>query len=306
MSKTILMIHGRHFKPPKKSLEELWLDALRFGIERDSPSALPNFDAARKEFVYYGDISNKFLERATGEKWKDDTASRRTTLARLKKYKKSQFTKAQYGKLPGASGKKEALADVFAGFLSAVRLSDWAIKSVAPDMREYWNSDSQFGSDVRHTMMVPLKKAMDRNDDIMVISHSLGTMISYDTFWKFCRLGEYRPKYTDKKVHQWITLGSPLADETVKRHLKGANASGVRRYPSNIVKWANVAAEDDFISHDGVVSNDYKEMKERRLVRSITDKRIFNLGVRDGKSNPHTAMGYLVHPYVSRIVSRWV
>lgn len=306
MAKTIVLVHGRHFKPPEEALKALWLEALRWGIERDHPDKLDAYDAVRKDFVYYGDVSNEFLTEALGVTLRDDSRSRRETLDQLKSYSSRQFNKRLYDNLPGKDWTKEALADTFAGLLSAIRLSDLVIKSVAPDMREYWNLDSRFGSDVRFRMIDPLKGAMDREDDIMVISHSLGTMIAYDTFWKFCRLGEYRPTYTEKKIQMWLTLGSPLADETVKRHLKGARASAPWKYPDNILKWINVTAEDDYISHDQIVANDYREMKEHRLIRSITDKRIYNLAVRDGKSNPHHGVGYVIHPYVAGVVAKWV
>src|SRR5262245_4621732 len=85
---------------------------------------------------------------------------------------------------------------------------------------------------------------MDRGDDILVISHSLGSMIAYDTLWKFCRTGEYRPNYTEKRVSLRVTHGSPPGDETFKRNPNGAGASGERRFPTNVVNWVNVAAED--------------------------------------------------------------
>ena len=302
MGKTIILIHGRSFKPPKNPLKRLWVEALRWGIERDHPNKSAAFDDASLEFVYYGNISNEFL----GSPDYDDTADRRNTLDALKEYGKNDFNKKEYKKLPGRAPWQEGLADTFAGFLNAIRLSDHFIQGVAPDMQEYWNPDSKYGSEVRYPMIAPLRRAMKRDDEILVISHSLGTMISYDTFWKFCRYGEYRPDYTEKKIQLWITLGSPLADETVKRHLKGAKASGYWRYPSNVVRWVNVAAEDDFISHDGKVANDYAEMKGLGLIDSITDKRIFNLAVRDGKSNPHHGAGYLIHPFVAGLVAGWL
>ena len=302
MSKTIFLIHGRHFKPPKASLKRLWLEALRFGIERDHPDKLPAFDGARKEFIYYGDVSNKEL----GSPGYDDTAARRETLNELKKYEKKDFNKTTYERLPGKAAWKEGLADTFAGFLSTIRLSERFVEAVAPDMRQYWNPDSRYGTEVRYPIIGPLKRAMRRGDEIMVISHSLGTMISYDTFWKFCRYGEYRPEFTGKKIDLWITLGSPLADETVKRYLKGAGASDYWRYPDNIVRWVNVAAEDDYISHDGKVADDYSAMKKLGLIESITDKRIYNLAVRNGKSNPHHGAGYLIDPDVAGVVARWL
>jgi hypothetical protein len=302
MAKTMILIHGRNLKPPEAALKQLWIEAVRHGIERDSGDKLAAFDAAVKEFVYFGDVSNQFL----GKSNYDDSDSRQETLDTLKQYQKRQFSKTTYKKLPGASGVKEALADAFAGVTSLFRISDRIITAVAPDMREYWNPDSQFGSEVRFPMIAPLKRAMDRGDDILVVSHSLGTMIAYDTFWNFCRTGEYRPENTDKKISIWITLGSPLADETAKRNVKGARASGAWRYPENVLRWVNVAAEDDYVSHDGVVANDFAEMKKLKLTRSITDKRIYNLSVREGKSNPHHSAGYLVHPYVAEVVAGWL
>src|SRR5690242_1335268 len=79
MGKSIVLIHGHDFKPPRNSLKTLWVDALRFGIERDHPTAVKAFDKATIEWVYYGDISNDFLTKAKHEAWYDDTASRRKT-----------------------------------------------------------------------------------------------------------------------------------------------------------------------------------------------------------------------------------
>ncbi len=307
MGKTILLIHGRHFKPNETDLKTLWIDALATGVARDHAAVLPLLTAATKSFVYYGDISNAYL-RQQGYKYDEqaDIKDRKKMLLRLAQYKKNQFTKKNYNALPGKSSWGEALADAFAGALSALRLSDPAINLVAPDMREYWNEDSAFSTDVRYPLIAPLMEAMDRGDDILVISHSLGSMIAYDTFWKFCHTGEYRPTYTDKKISLWITLGSPLSDETVQRNLKGAGASGERRYPNNVVEWVNIAAEDDYISHDQMLADDYAEMKKLGLVKSITDERIYNLAVREGKSNPHNEIGYIIHPSVSAQVAAWL
>jgi hypothetical protein len=307
MGKTIILIHGRHFKPNEEDLKTLWLDALAHGLARDMPATIPHYTAATKAFVYYGDTSKRFLLKQ-GEAYDEDAdlKDRRKMLKKLATYKKSQFTKKNYNDLPGKSSWGEAFADAFAGALAFARLSDPAIALVAPDMREYWNDDSDFSTDVRFPMIAPLKEAMDRGDQILVISHSLGSMIAYDTFWKFCRTGEYRPNYTHKKIALWITLGSPLGDETVKRNLKGAEADGERRYPANVVDWVNIAAEDDYISHDQALADDYVEMKKLGLVKSIVDERIYNLAVREGESNPHNELGYLVHPAVAAQVGKWL
>ena len=43
-----------------------------------------------------------------------------------------------------------------------------------------------------------------------------------------------------------------------------------------------------------------------RLVSAVKDYRIYNLAVRYGKSNPHSSVGYYIHPRVSKILVDWV
>ena len=54
-NKTLILVHGRGFKPPKAELEALWLEALRSGLTRDFADPLTAWRRCRREFVYYGD-----------------------------------------------------------------------------------------------------------------------------------------------------------------------------------------------------------------------------------------------------------
>ena len=78
------------------------------------------------------------------------------------------------------------------------------------------------------------------------------------------------------------------------------------KYPSNVVSWHNVSAEDDYLSHDNTLADDYAAMLKQKQVSAIKDHRIYNLAVRYGKSNPHSSVGYLVHPRVAQIISAWL
>jgi len=99
-----------------------------------------------------------------------------------------------------------------------------------------------------------------------------------------------------------VTIGSPLGDENVKSRLKGAQARSHRKYPHNIGRWVNSTAEDDYISHDPTLANDYRKMLQLGLTASITDRQIYNLAIRGDNSNPHHGAGYLIHPQVCREV----
>jgi hypothetical protein len=44
----------------------------------------------------------------------------------------------------------------------------------------------------------------------------------------------------------------------------------------------------------------------QRRVSAVHDYRVFNLAVRYGKSNPHSSIGYYIHPRVSKIIATWI
>ncbi|MFM2598118.1 hypothetical protein [Vibrio fortis] len=306
MAKKIIFIHGRDQKPDKAPLQALWYDAIEHGLQRDcgNSNALQAFRNVDKRFVYYGELSNTLLKEPT-----EDPASRQQALAKLKEYQTHQFDEATYDDVSKLGFLKEALADTFSAILGRLGAAETLITMVAPDMAHYWNEDTYFGSDVRHRLMVELKEALDNQDDVMIVSHSLGSMISYDVLWKLSHYGEYRHDYgADKKVDLLVTLGSPLGDENVKDRLKGSRLKGDKKYPLNIQQWINISAEDDFISHDSEIKNDYKEMLELGLVpggmKDIYP--IYNLNIRNGKSNPHASIGYLIHPEFIAVLDEWL
>lgn len=331
MGKRVILVHGRSLKPNKAPLQRLWHQAIRLGLERDGHDhALAVWDRmsrSQKPLVYYGDISNTFLNNHNANRYpigdeanREQVKGRKAALKKLQAYGTGDFTRSTYRSLPGISGFMENAANWLAGPTDLFGLSDGLIRTVAPDMEHYWSDERKFGSDVRATMIRPMRQAFDSGDDIAVVAHSLGTLVSYDTLWKFSRYGEYRGTLTRNNyndtdrfhVKHFITLGSPLGNPTVQRMLKGASNEKDMRYPANIRAWTNFAAEDDFISHDGKLANDFKGMRTAGLVPDgFTDTRIYNLSVttdRNGKSksNPHHISGYLIHPEFAKTLAAFL
>ena len=101
-----------------------------------------------------------------------------------------------------------------------------------------------------------------------------------------------------------LTASVPAA--IIGGQLWGADAEGRRRYPSNVLTWHNVSAEDDYVSHDNTVADDFKAMLKQRQISSIRDYQIYNMAIRYGRSNPHNVIGYLIHPRTTRIVNAWL
>lgn len=315
MAKHLILIHGRSFKPAEEFLRDNWLKALRLGLERDhDDETVAAYDAVAKRFVYYGDESNAFL-RASGLDYDAaaDAEDRAACLQRLSRHPASAFEgdkgRQVYDALEGKSSLKELGADLLSGPLSLFGLGERAAGLVAPDMPHYWNPDEAFGSAVRWRLTEPLLEALAAGDDVLLLSHSLGSIIAYDVLWKFSYYGEYQALRRDgRPLETLVTMGSPLGDRNVQSNLKGARAQGRRRYPTFLRRWVNIAAEDDYISHDETVGDDFRRMEAMPEIESITDvsRRIYNLSVRNGASNPHHGAGYLIHPAVSRLVADWL
>jgi len=308
MGKKIIFIHGRSTKPKKDVLQELWFRAVRSGLKRDyGDTGVQRFEEIEKELVYYFDITQ---EKIPGWEFESevDIQHRFDSLKKLESYGKNDFNEEEYDKLHTFGAVKEAAADIFSDVLSFFGLGKRLIKRVAKDMGEYWNEESYYSSDVRYKMTMILQDAILNKDDILIVGHSLGTIITYDTLWKFSHYSEYRNMDgMDHKIDKFISLGSPLADENVKSMLKGRNSKGKFKYPLNLRSWVNISAEDDYVCSDEEVANDFDYMTDHDLIDKIKDiPEIYNLTVKNGVSNPHSSIGYLIHPAFISELYNWM
>lgn len=306
--KTLIFIHGRGFKPAERDLEALWTQALRAGLERDAPDRVAAFDRAERTLVYYGDEIRRVLESA-GRVYDDalDLEDLKASLGSLRALTKTkQFRREHYERLPGKTPLKEFLADVGAPALTLLGLRDRVLNRFVPELTDYWRAEGSTIRAVDHRARSVLEAALERGDDVMLVSHCLGSVIAFNALWAISRQKRDAGDGPRGKVRNWITLGAPLSDDSVRARLDGARLPARERYPDNVVAWFNVAAEDDYVCHDKSAADDFKPMLEQRLISRIEDLRIYNLALRYGQSNPHCAMGYLIHPRMTRLLAEWL
>jgi hypothetical protein len=159
---------------------------------------------------------------------------------------------------------------------------------------------------VRGRLKERLCELMDRGDRIVLMSHGTGSVVAYDVLWQLSHDPDLKEKYAGKKVELWVTLGAPLGDSSIRKRLLGAKEKLAAKFPVNVIAWHNVAAEDDYCCHDNTLADDFKVMLQQRIISAVHDYRIFNLAVRYGKSNPHSSIGYYIHPRISKILADWL
>jgi hypothetical protein len=291
-NRSLLLVHGRDFKPGRDNYMDLSMAALRAGFERDYPEQLDGFDAIRKHMAWYGDLSEEIL-RGRGKNYdvELDIGDRRNALNALRQItERKRFGIRQYDRLPGKSAIPEFVADIAAPVLGSIGLAMPLLGSVAADFAAYFNTKLDFADKVRERVRAALCELMDRGDRIILITHGTGSVVAYDVLWQLSHDPNFQEQYGDKKIESWLTLGSPLGDRNVTKRLHGANNKADCRFPANVISWHNVAAEDDYTCHDNTLADDYKKMLKQRLVSAVHDYHVFNLAVRYGTSNPHSSM----------------
>ena len=282
--------------------------ALRAGVERDYPDQVIEFDRLAKEIAYFGDLTNALLE-AQGERYDEqlDLGDRANALNGLRSIAaRKRFGIRQYDCLPGKTALREFAADIAAPLFGALGLTMPLISSVSKDFAEYLAGKTDYGQEVRNRVRVKLCELLDRGDQVLLMTHGSGCVVAYDVLWQLSHEAQFKEKYSQAKVDTWLTLGAPLGDRNIRKRLLGAKEAVVDRFPTNVISWHNVAAEDDYACHDNTLADDFNTMLDRRAVSAVHDYHICNLAVRYGKSNPHSSVGYYIHPRVAKIVADWI
>ena len=304
---SLLLIHGHQFKPSAETYLDIAVEAIRTGLQRDYPSCLECFDNMPKDLAWYGDLSAQVLE-ANGKTYDEelDVGDRRNALRALSEITpRKKFSIRLYDKLPGKSALPEFFMDIGAPLLGAVGFRMPVIGRLAKDFAAYLE-DEGYAAEARRRLRDKLCALMDRGDKIMLISHGTGSVIAYDVLWELSNDTETYPEYGGSKVDQWVTMGSPLGDRVLQKRLLGAKEREENRFPSNVISWHNISAEDDYTCYDNTLADDFKKMMVQKQVSAVHDYRIFNLTVRYGKSNPHSSVGYFIHPRLAKILSDWI
>ena len=305
---SILIVHGRDFKPAEDALMDITLAALRAGVERDYPDQVDALDSVFKDSAYYGDLTNALLE-SRGKRYDEslDLGDRGNALNSLRSIQaRKRFGIRQYDCLPGKTALREFIADIAAPVLGAIGLTVPLISCVSKDVAEYLSGKTNYANDVRERVRTKLCEMFDRGDRVLLVTHGTGCIPAYEVLWQLSHGEKYKDDYSDSKVDAWLTLGAPLGDYNIRKRLLGAKRDPIECFPTNVITWHNVSAEDDYVCHDNTLADDFKKMLEHRVVSAVHDYCIYNLAVRYGKSNPHSSIGYYINPRVSKIITDWI
>jgi hypothetical protein len=175
-------------------------------------------------------------------------------------------------------------------------------RRIMHDANRYLKNRRGLGNQVRAALRTEIESAWDAGAPLLVIGHSMGSVIAYDTLWELSR-----ERSDGHRVDLFVTMGSPLATRFIQRKLAGGREQGEKRYPTNIRRWANFTARGDTTALRPRLKPYFAAMLDLHLVESIEDTVGFDNWFRGNVGlNEHDAYGYLSQPTVGETVGEWL
>ncbi len=301
MANVIIGIHGLGNKPPAKLLEHWWKLAMAEGLRAGGFSTvLPRFELAFWADILYKkpmdpgitDIKDPYFlgERYTG-------APKYFPVADISKRKKV----VEYiGRQMNRIFLNEDLT------LNYSFITDAIISRYFRDLEIYYTGNITGDDNLVHEARQVIRERLSeklirhRNDNIMLIGHSMGSIIAFDVLTFLV---------PEIRIHTLITMGSPLglpvAISKIASEIKERGGTDERIFtpPGITGNWYNFADILDKVAFNYKLSEYFSENSNG--IKPV-DLLVVNNYEIDGVRNPHKSFGYLRTPGFAGILNEFI
>jgi hypothetical protein len=291
----VLLIHGINNQDnSKENIEKTWSDALR-GSAANVGLTIPD----DVEFIagFYGDVlfeeteswnknkpaSTPMSVESPDEDYADDDVAT-LYLEFQKKYSISDEQVAQelddkdvFQAQAQAQGIHKSWLKAIARALEKVLPSKGkrVARAFIPQAAAYLHKP-YLKEKIDDLVMMQIIEGLPKDEKVVIISHSLGTIVAYDLMRRFRH---------QVKVKLLLTAGSPLGIEIVKRRL----GSPLICLP-NVDKWVNISDSEDFVA-----------LETKLTGETFGCDKITNIDQLDnGDEDAHDILKYLAHDIVAK------
>ncbi len=301
MPNVIIFIHGLGNKPPKQLLENWWKRALLEGLNRENQkSVLP-----KTEMVFWTDLLyDKLLDPSESN-------------AESPYYIDEPYVEAPAHVTVENHSKRLTVIDFLGNQLNRIFLNDdlslnysiitdSIVSKYFHDLDIYYKDDCLPDDNALCTIKIQIRnrliKVLEKykNHDIMLVSHSMGTIIAYDV------LSFLAPEI---KIHTLVTMGSPLGLPVVLAKIaaeqRRRNITPVQIItPENITHaWYNFSDILDKVAFKYRLNDVF--LPNAKGISPI-DFLVANTYTINGESNPHKSFGYLRTPQMSSVTRAFI
>ncbi len=293
-SRSIIFVPGKNPKPPAEEHRALLWRTLVEGVRRAEPALVEEFSQHADSFqllawnpLYYDTVA----DISRNLPWVDALINQHG--ATEQDILEAQSWHVKWDRL---------MYSVVDHLPFLLRLLPGPAQSTAEEINRYFCNEDDIGCEIRELLKQQLRPKLADGQKIMLIGHSLGSVIAYDTLWELSHLEKL-----SGKVDLFLTIGSPLGMHYVQRRLQGYDKTKQRRYPANIRRWVNISSVGDLTALDRTFGDDFSKMRSLGMVESIEDhcEGIYNFFHNEEGLNCHRSYGYLVNPAVGKVIADW-
>ncbi|MDN5205120.1 alpha/beta hydrolase [Fulvivirgaceae bacterium BMA10] len=300
--KIIILIHGLGNKPPRRLLRKWYFKSIQEGLSQVG-SNLHHHDF---ELVYWADllyskpldpiintpdhplyIDEPYVPSQEMERDLDNVKLRKKIFKRLEKVVDKVFLSKN-------------------SFINAEYIFDFIISWNFKDLHTYYRKkvkvDEKSENAAKRVIRKRLTKVLAKHKDkkILLIAHSMGSIISYDVLTRFSE---------DVQINTLVTVGSPLGLSMIKREISKENGITFTKNtmlptPKNIRRaWYNIADVHDHVATNHRLNDDYAPNQNNISPEDITVENDYQY---QGKVNPHKSFGYLRTPPMAKIIDEFL
>lgn len=292
MPKVIIAIHGLRNKPPKEVLEKWGVLSMKEGLQHlRMDVGLPKLEVA-----YWADILyDKPLSPDEKDKKSPYYLEENYTPAKKIRF----FSKHHYRRKTILFLKKIIYA-IFLGRHYTLRFPSVSSKFIHNNFKELevyftdgcdevYTDDCKKRDRINDRLVRALKH--HKNDDIMLIAHSMGSIIAFDVL-------SFMVAH-NITINTFVTIGSPLGApfvvSRIARLYKSKNQGHIKlQTPESVLKrWHNYSDISDPVALDFKLSDDFSENSKGVKVKDFL---VVNTYKKNGIPNPHKSIGYLRAP----------
>lgn len=297
MSKVIIGIHGLGNKPSKEILKEWWETSIKEGLIAIGKPQL-DFDF---KMIYWADV---FHEKPLDEHISDKNDPL---------YLTEKYVPASMNDIPEEHPFRQKVLDIVEKQLDSIFLNedltinfsgiaDSIIHRYFKELDYYYSIDNPDSGNpdinARNVIRMRVLKELDHhiNDDIMLIGHSMGSIIGYDVI-------NYITNEID--IDTFVTIGSPLGFPVIMgkiaadRNIFLPKLNKLKTPEAVRKNWYNLSDLEDMIALIYRLSENF-DANNRGI--QVTDLIVHNNYEINGEKNPHKSFGYLRTPQMARII----
>lgn len=295
MAKHIIGVHGLANKPSKKILSGWWVQAINEGlgyIGSDTKLSDSQFD-----MVFWADLMYVKPQSENEPEGSPFRLVQTFTKAGKKPERHEEgfldWTRARVG---------DAIDDVLDNIDCLDTVADVLMQLKLKDLAVYWNKVRAMGPGLtaQDVLCDYIRNNLEAhsNDEVMLLSHSMGTIISLDALIQHPELG----------VEHFVTMGSPLGLPRVKRRIAKESGQSWPVIPDNIKQWTNFSDHGDPVCGDPFLNDDYRTSAGKKMIKDDIVVNGYEFRDLDGEDrcNCHKSYGYLRCPEVAECIEAFL